>query len=196
MNPIKIGITGGMGSGKSVVSQLLQVLDIPVYDCDAESKRLTVSDPFIRQQLIALLGEEVYLPSSLNKTLLANYLFASADHVKQINAIIHPRLKEDFKQWVQQHSAYQFVAMESAILFEAGFTDVVDQILMVYAPMEVRIARAMQRDQATRDAVESRIRQQLDDEEKRSRSHFVIVNDGNTPVVPQVLNFIHLLSEK
>lgn len=211
MNPIKIGITGGIGSGKSVVSQLLQVLGVPVYDCDAESKRLTVSDPFIRQQLIALLGPEVYaIPQrveescgsgeyadiQLNKPLLANYLFASADHVRQINAIIHPRLKAAFKQWTQQHSACQFVAMESAILFEAGFTDVVDQILMVYAPKEIRIARAMQRDQTTRDAVESRIRQQLDDEEKRNRSHFVIVNDGNTPVVPQVLNFIHLLSEK
>lgn len=196
MNPIKIGITGGMGSGKSVVSQLLQVTGIPVYDCDAEAKRLTVTDPIIRQQLIALLGEEVYISSSLNKPLLANYLFASSDHVKQINGIIHPRLKEDFKQWVQQQHDLPVVAMESAILFEAGFTDVVDQILMVYAPLEVRIARSIQRDHATREAVESRIRQQLDDEEKRNRSHFVVVNDGNTPLIPQVMDFIHLLSEK
>lgn len=195
MNPSKIGITGGIGSGKSVVSQIFRTLDIPVYDCDAESKRLTISHPAIREQLISLVGSEVYVDGALNKPFLANYLFTSAQHVQEVNAIIHPVIKDDFRHWSTIQNS-PLVAIESAILFEAGFQDVVDHILMVYAPLEVRIARAMQRDHATREAIESRIRQQLDDEEKRRLSHFVIMNDGKTPLIPQVLDFINTLSKK
>lgn len=195
MTPSKIGITGGIGSGKSVVSVIFHTLGIPVYNCDEESKRLTVSHPVIRERLVQLVGPDVYQDNTLNKPYLANYLFASAQHVQQVNGIIHPVLKDDFRQWAARQAS-PIVAMESAILFEAKFEDVVDRILMVYAPLEVRIARAMQRDHATREAIESRIRQQMDDEEKRVRSHFVIVNDGKTPVIPQVLDFINMLSEK
>ena len=196
MTPTRIGITGGIGSGKSVVSQVLQSLGIPVFDCDAESKRLTAVHPVIRQQLIDLVGPEVFtVNSQLNKQLLANYLFASADHVQRINAIIHPVLKDYFRQWVPAQNA-PMVAIESAILFEAGYDDVADTVIMVSAPLEVRIARAMQRDGSTREAVEERIRQQMDDEEKRRRSQFVIVNDGEVPVIPQVLEIINTLSQK
>lgn len=196
MTPTRIGITGGIGSGKSVVSQVLQSLGIPVFDCDAESKRLTAVHPVIRQQLIALVGPEVFtVNGQLNKQLLANYLFASAEHVQQVNAIIHPVLKDYFRQWVPAQNA-PMVAIESAILFEAGYDDVADTVIMVSAPLEVRIARAMQRDGSTREAVEERIRQQMDDEEKRRRSQFVIVNDGEVPVIPQVLEIINTLSQK
>lgn len=196
MTPTRIGITGGIGSGKSVVSQVLQSLGIPVFDCDAESKRLTAVHPVIRQQLIALVGPEVFtVNGQLNKQLLANYLFASSGHVRRINAIIHPVLKDYFRQWVPAQNA-PMVAIESAILFEAGYDDVADTVIMVSAPLEVRIARAMQRDGSTREAVEERIRQQMDDEEKRRRSQFVIVNDGEVPVIPQVLEIINTLSQK
>jgi len=196
MTPTRIGITGGIGSGKSVVSQVLQSLGIPVFDCDAESKRLTAVHPVIRQQLIDLVGPEVFtVNSQLNKQLLANYLFASAEHVQQVNAIIHPVLKGYFRQWVPAQNA-PMVAIESAILFEAGYDDVVDTVIMVSAPLEVRIARAMQRDGSKREAVEERIRQQMDDEEKCRLSQFVIVNDGEVPVIPQVLEIINTLSQK
>lgn len=196
MTPTRIGITGGIGSGKSVVSQVLQSLGIPVFDCDAESKRLTAVHPVIRQQLIDLVGPEVFtVNSQLNKQLLANYLFASAEHVQQVNAIIHPVLKDYFRQWVPAQNA-PMVAIESAILFEAGYDDVVDTVIMVSAPLEVRIARAMQRDGSTREAVEERIRQQMDDKEKCRLSQFVIVNDGEVPVIPQVLEIINTLSQK
>ena len=211
MSQIKIGITGGIGSGKSVVSQILRTLDIPVYDCDAEAKRLTVTDSVIIRQLKALIGDDVYLNNDtsrmanvqcsmfnvqLNKNLLASYLFTSSDHVAKVNAIIHPRVREDFKRWCGQHASCPLVAMESAILFEANFQDTLDRILMVYAPLEIRIARAMSRDQATRESVLNRIRQQMDDEEKVRLSHFVIHNDGDAPLIPQVLGFINTLSEK
>ena len=149
MTPIRLGITGGIGSGKSVVAHVLQTNGIPVFDCDAESKRLCVVHPGIRAQLIALVGPEVYLPPiancQLNKPLLAQYLFASAEHVLQVNRIIHPVVKEYFKEWTAKQEA-DMVGIESAILFEAGFDDVVDSVIMVSAPIEVRIERAMQRD--------------------------------------------------
>lgn len=192
---IKIGITGGIGSGKSVVSRLLEVLGIPVYISDVETKQLTATDAHIRKELIALLGEEVYAGGCLNKPLLASYLFGSLEHARRVNGIIHPRVKEDFRQWVQQRNDSPVVGIESAILIEAGFAGEVDRIVMVYAPEEVRVQRAMQRDAASEEAVRSRIRSQMDDELKRSQADCVIINDGETPLIPQVLELITSLSQ-
>lgn len=192
---IKIGITGGIGSGKSVVSRLLEVMGVPVYISDIESKRLTVSDALIRRELVALLGEEVYDGGELNKTLLASYIFGNPEHIRTVNGIIHPRVRDDFRNWVRRHVACPIVGMESAILIEAGFAGEVDAMIMVYAPEEVRIARAMQRDAAPRELVERRIRSQMSDEEKRTQADFVIVNDGETPLIPQVLEVITSLSK-
>lgn len=192
---IKIGITGGIGSGKSVVSRLLEVMGIPVYISDTESKRLTASDVSIRRELIALLGEEVYVGGELNKPLLASYIFGNPEHIRTVNGIIHPRVRDDFRNWVRRYSACPVVAMESAILFESGFSDEVDVVMMVYASEEIRIARAMQRDSASRDLVERRIRSQMSDEEKRDKADFVIVNDGETPLIPQVLEVMTSLSK-
>lgn len=192
---IKIGITGGIGSGKSVVSRLLETMGVPVYISDVESKHLTVSDVQIRRELIALLGEEVYVGGELNKTLLASYIFGNPEHIRRVNGIIHPRVRDDFHRWVEGHVAYPIVGMESAILIEAGFAGEVDAVVMVYAPEEIRITRAMQRDAAPRELVERRICSQMSDEEKRSKANFVIVNDGETPLIPQVLEVITSLSK-
>lgn len=193
---IRIGITGGIGSGKSVVSRLLEVLGIPVYISDGETKRLMCSDWFIRKELTALLGEEVYVGEKLNKPLLASYLFSSPAHAAEINGIVHPRVREDFRRWTRQRAAFPMVGMESAILVEAGFVGEVDAVVMVYAPEEVRIARAIRRDASSREQIERRVRSQMDDEEKRNYADFVIVNDGETPLIPQVLTLIALLSKK
>lgn len=187
---IKIGITGGIGSGKSVVSRLLGVMGIPVYDSDSETKRLMASDGVIRKELQALVGEEVYAGGVLNKPLLASYLFANSENARRVNGIIHPRVKEDFRQWVQRRFACPIVGIESAILVEAGFADEVDSIVMVYAPEEVRIARAVRRDASSRELIEKRIRSQMNDEEKRRYADFVIANDDATPLIPQVLELI------
>ena len=192
---IKIGITGGIGSGKSVVSRLLEVMGIPVYISDMETKQLMVADNRIRGELIALLGEEVYVGGILNKTLLASYLFGSPEHARQVNGIVHPRVKEDFRQWVRQHAGCSMAGIESAILIEAGFAGEVDAVVMVYAPEEVRVQRAMKRDASSRELIERRIRSQMSDEEKRMRADFVIVNDGETPLIPQVLALITFLSQ-
>lgn len=193
---IKIGITGGIGSGKSMVSRLLEVLGVPVYISDLETKRLMASDLSIRKELSALLGAEVYAGGVLNKPLLASYLFGAPEHAKEINAIVHPRVKEDFRRWAQCRAAFPIVGIESAILVEAGFADEVDAIVMVYAPEEMRISRAVRRDASSRELIEKRVRSQMDDEEKRKYADFVIVNDGETPLIPQVLELIGALSEK
>ena len=190
---IKIGITGGIGSGKSIVSRLLTLTGIPVYQTDTEAKRLMLSDTGIREGLTALAGNEVYNEKGLNKAFLASYIFGHPEHLKQVNAIVHPRVRDDFRLWAGK-ARQEIVAMESAILLEAGFINEVDKIVMVYAPSEVRIARAIRRDSATRKEVERRIQSQMDDEKKRGAADFVIVNDGETPLIPQVLSLISSLS--
>lgn len=193
---IKLGITGGIGSGKSLVSRLLESMGVPVYISDTETKELMVTNLSIREELIALLGEGVYVDGVLNKSLLASYIFTNPEHAKQVNDIVHPRVKIDFIRWVQSHVEVPIVAIESAILIEAGFAGEVDVIVMIYAPEEVRIERAVKRDSTSREWIERRIRSQMSDEEKRKQADFVIVNDGETPLIPQVLELINLLSSK
>ena len=193
---IRIGITGGIGSGKSVVSKILSLLNIPIYLSDDEAKRLTATDEAIRRELTDLLGDELYQGGMLNKQMLANFLFASAENAEKINAIIHPQVKQDFRRWCTRHSALQFVAMESAILFESGFDSEVDVVVMVYAPQEVRIQRAMMRDAASRTQIEQRIKRQMDDEAKCSKAHYVLINDDKTALIPQVLQLLVSLSQK
>ena len=190
---IKIGITGGIGSGKSVVAKLLAWMGIPVYQTDAEAKRLMLSDADIRRELTALVGSNAYNEKGLNKALLASYVFGNPEHTRQVNAIVHPKVRHDFRKWAGD-SGRMMVALESAILLEAGFRNEVDKVVMVYAPQEVRIERAIRRDSATREQIEKRIRSQMSDENKREAADFVIVNDGETPLIPQVLSLISSLS--
>lgn len=190
---IKIGITGGIGSGKSYVSHLLEDMNIPVYNADNRAKCLMQSDEEIRKGLIALLGEEVYKEGMLNKPFLASYLFSDPVHVAQINSIVHPRVKEDFAGWVRQLKDGEIAGIESAILYEAGFEDTVDVVIMVYAPVDLRVERAMYRDGAGEKQVRARMAAQMDDEEKRRRAHFTVVNDGVQPLIPQLTEIIEQL---
>ena len=146
---IKLGITGGIGSGKSFVSRCLKEgFSVQVYDTDREAKRLMLEHEGIRADLIALLGEEVYTAAGLNKPLLAAYIFSSPENAQKVNAIVHPRVKEDFRNWAfrQEQAGCQLVGVESAILFESGFDREVDKTLTVSAPLELRITRVMERD--------------------------------------------------
>lgn len=188
---IKIGITGGIGSGKSVVSRLLGLMGVPVYIADDEAKHLMSTDAVIRRELTERVGKGVYAPDgTLNKPMLAAYIFGNSDHAGQVNGIVHPRVRDDFRAWVGRHVGAPLVGMESAILLEAGFRCEVDVVVMVYAPEEVRIERAMRRDASSRELIEKRIRSQMDDEDKRAQADFVIVNDGETPLIPQVVDLL------
>lgn len=192
---IKFAITGGIGSGKSYVSSLLEERGIPIYNADFESKRLTVQDEGIRKELVALLGEDIYQGATLNKPLLASYLFANSDNAVKVNSIIHPRVKDDFRRWVESQKGVPLVGLESAILYESGFDDVVDQVVMVYAPEAVRLQRAMKRDNATEEQVRARMSAQMDDEEKRSKADFVLMNDGIMPLDVQLDDLVRFLKK-
>lgn len=192
---IKIGITGGIGSGKSVVSRLLETMGIPVYISDIEAKRITNTDEVIRRELSALVGQDVFRNGELNRPLLASYIFGHPEHTKAVNGIIHPRVKADFRQWAARQTDQPLVGMESAILLEAGFRDEVDFLVMVYAPLELRVERAIKRDCSSREQIMKRIEAQASDEIKRKHADFVIVNDDETPLIPQVLELISLLSK-
>ncbi len=185
----RIGITGGIGSGKSVVAELLKLHGVPVYIADEESKRLTDHSPIIREKLIALFGSDLYTEKGLNKKLLASYIFGDETLLQQVNRIIHPEVNRDFDAWcVRQHTP--LCAIESAILFESGFYKIVDICLMVYAPIDVRIARALQRDHTSREALLKRIGSQMPDEIKRERADFTILNDGKAALLPQIEKFL------
>lgn len=192
---IKFAITGGIGSGKSYVSSLLEERGIPIYNADLESKRLTVQDEGIRKELVALLGDDIYQGATLNKPLLASYLFANSDNAVKVNSIIHPRVKDDFRRWVESQKDVPLVGLESAILYESGFDDVADQVVMVYAPEAVRLQRAMKRDNATEEQVRARMSAQMDDEEKRSKADFVLMNDGIMPLEVQLDDLVRFLKK-
>lgn len=185
---IRLGITGGIGSGKSYISRILQGMGIAVYDTDSRAKQLTLSHPSIRKGLTDLLGKEVYQEGCLNRSLLAEYLFASTENARRVNALIHPCVYEDFCSWaaVRQAQGADIVAMECAILFEAGFERAVDKVLMVSAPFEIRLHRAMERDHASEQQIRVRIDAQMSDEEKQRRSDYVVLNDGIHEVGPQL----------
>jgi dephospho-CoA kinase len=191
---IKIGITGGIGSGKSVVSKLLQLMGVPVYIADVESKRLTETDPDIRAALISLLGDEVYQDGKLNRPLLASYIFGNKDNLTMVNGIIHPRIKDDFRRWAQSHSSYPIVGIEAAILIEAGFTEDVDQVVLVYAPQEIRLRRAVSRDACAAEQVQQRMRNQMPDEDKMAFAHHIIYNDDKQALIPQLGALIKTLA--
>ena len=192
---IKIGITGGIGSGKSVVASLFQLLGVPVYIADEESKRLTNRSATIRQQLIALYGEAIYTAEGLNKPLLASKIFQDPEQLRIVNGIIHPEVKRHFEAWTAQQTT-PLCAIESAILFESGFDKVVDTSLMVYAPKALRIERATARDAASREAIQRRIGSQMADEEKRKLADHLIYNDDQQPLIPQVTALIARLLDK
>jgi len=187
-----LGITGGIGSGKSYVAQRLATLfGIPIYDCDREAKRLMLAEP-IRHQLVALLGEEAYLPDGqLNKPLLASYTFGSEEHHAAINAIVHPEVKADFKRWYGSREE-PLVGLESAILVEAGFTDVTDKVLVVEAPERLRIERVAERDGFTHEEISARMRRQVADEARHKAADYIVVNDGRNIDGP-LRNFIRFL---
>jgi len=195
---MKIGITGGIGSGKSYVCQRLIARGYEVYDCDSAAKRLMRSSPEIREQLTALIGPDTYLEVkdekgeareyTLNKKKVAEFLLVSEDHAKAVDAIVHPAVFRDFE-------ASGMTWMESAILFESGAYRLVDKTIVVTAPEEVRIQRVMQRDGISREKVLEWMNRQLPQEDVRRRPDFEIVNDGEADIEKQLNKILSTMKE-
>ncbi len=190
---IILGITGGIGSGKTTVTNIFSLMKVPVYIADIESKRITASSPIVRKKLIELFGEELYNGTELNKSLLASHIFTDSQKMNTVNAIIHPEVEKDFKQWLIKNKNAKVVIHEAAILFESGFNKLVDKIITVYTPLEKRVERTMKRDNSSREEVINRINNQMSDEKKKELSDFVIVNNEKESLIEQVTTILNKL---
>ena len=187
---IKLGITGGIGSGKSVISALLRIADVPVYDSDSRAKDLQTSDQDLRRQLIEVLGAECYLTDGqLNKPFIANKIFNDKQLLSAINNIVHPAVWKDFEQWAAQQAdkGHQIVGFESAILFQSHLNERFDYIWTVEAPTDVCIERACKRDNKQRELIEARIKNQ---QPVNGLGDTSINNDGRHSLIEQVMDGI------
>ncbi len=188
---LRIGITGGIGSGKSIVSRLFQALGVPVYDADSRARWLMENDADLRQQLISAFGPDTYDSAGrLNRPVLAGTVFRSPDLLAQLNALVHPHVGTDFEQWAaaRQQAGSAYVLKEAALLFEAGSYKQLDRIITVFAPLVVRQARVLRRDPHRSAAdVQAIMAKQLSEEEKMQRADYVLANDDAQPLLPQVL---------
>ena len=186
---LKIGLTGGIGAGKSTVASIFKVLGVPVFDADATAKNILNTDPILREQIAAAFGSETYKNGLLDRKYLATLVFNNPNQLAKLNALVHPASIEAANIWAKhwEEQGCPYILKEAALLFEAGTNVGLDFIIGVTAPVEMRIARVMERDHVTREEVLKRMQHQLDDTEKMKRCNFVIDNNEVSLVIPQVL---------
>lgn len=183
---LKIGLTGGIGSGKSVVAQIFRVLGIPIYDADIEARHLMQTNAFLISAMTETFGPGTYLETGkLNRPYLAAQVFQNRSDLIKLNELVHPVVHDDFRKWAARQNS-NYVIDEAALIFESGGNKHLDQIILVTAPAEVRIQRVMQRNKSTREDVLARMANQWKDEKKIPLSDFVINNDGEHALIKQV----------
>jgi dephospho-CoA kinase len=183
---LKIGITGGIGSGKTTVARIFEVLGIPVYYADDAAKRIMNEDELLKQQIIKEFGPESYEEGKLNRQYLASVVFRDKKKLAVLNALVHPATIRNSNLWMKNQST-PYAIREAALIFESGVQGQLDYVIGVSAPVELRIGRAMERDKLTREQVLERMDRQINETIKMRLCDFVIVNDGKKPVIPQVL---------
>jgi dephospho-CoA kinase len=183
---LKIGLTGGIGSGKSAVAGIFNVLGIPVFDADTNAKLVMETDAALTSSIKRLFGEESYSEGKLNRPYIANLVFSDAYKLEQLNALVHPATITAANNWMQQQTT-PYVIKEAALLFEAGSAAHLDYVIGVYAPQQIRIKRVMDRDKVTREQVLARMNRQINEEIKMKLCDFVLVNDEQQLLIPQVL---------
>ncbi len=189
---LKLGITGGIGSGKSSVCRVFRILGIPVFDADSEARVIMENDPGVMSGIVSIAGKEIYSGGLLNTARLADLIFNDQVMLQEVNSIVHPVVFGKFHQWAVEQTA-PYVIIEAAILFESGATSIVDKIITVIAPLEERIDRVTRRNRLTRQQVLERVQNQTDDSVKISKSDYVIYNSENDMIIPAVLNIHKML---
>ncbi|MAC95093.1 MAG: dephospho-CoA kinase [Flavobacteriales bacterium] len=192
---LRIGITGGIGSGKSTVCNVFKNLGVPVFSADIAGKQLLNKDELTKQKVKKHFGDEMYTSEGeIDRKRLAQLVFSDPKELERLNSIIHPRVKEKFEEWSKNHSNKPYVIKEAAILFETGYYQDLDKIINVFAPKEQRIKRVMKRDEAGREEVERRMRFQYSDDERNNLADFIIMNEDGQEMelLPQVMELHEL----
>lgn len=184
-----VGITGGIGSGKSVVCEILKTLNYAIYDSDSQAKLLMQTSPIIKSKLTDLIGEDAYIGNQINKPIISAYIFSSEENLNKLNSIVHPEVCSHFEKWSKTQKS-EIVFVESAILFESGLNTKVDEVWCVTCDTEERIRRVMQRNGLSREEVLTRINSQMDDKKRRELSTFVIDNSGNKSLLKQIIKIL------
>ncbi|MEM7105121.1 MAG: dephospho-CoA kinase [Bacteroidota bacterium] len=186
---LKVGITGGIGSGKTTICKLFEVLRIPIYYADIRAKALMTEDPELVKRIKEKFGEKTYwTDGSLDRKYLASIIFKDKEKLRELNELVHPAVFRDAEKWQSQQKDVPYTLREAAIAFESGSYKFLDKMITVFAPEEIRIDRVIKRDFTNRSEVLSRIAKQMPELEKIKRSDFVIINDGEHSLVSQVLD--------
>ncbi len=183
---LRIGITGGIGSGKSTVAQIFDVLGIPVYSSDNAAKRLMDEDEELKNNIIRSFGEESYTNGRLNRKYLAAHAFSDLNKIELLNSLVHPATIKDATAWMEKQTA-PYIIKEAALIFESGSDQFLDAVIGVKSPLSLRIERTMKRNNVTAAEVEARIKLQMDEEEKMDLCDYIVVNDEQQMLIPQVL---------
>ena len=183
---LRVGLTGGIGSGKSTVAQIFEVLGIPVYYADVAAKKIMNEDEELRSVITKIFGEQAYSNNILDRKYISSIVFSDPTKLQQLNALVHPATKKDGEAWMKQQIS-PYAIHEAALIFEAKVSDRLDLVIGVSSPIELRIKRAMERDKVSREEVLKRMEQQLDEEVKMSKCDFVIINNEQQLLIPQVL---------
>jgi dephospho-CoA kinase len=187
--PLQIGITGGIGSGKSLVSRIFQHLGVPVYDADSHAKELMTTDGILVSRIKKEFGDLAYHnDGTLDRTYLGNTVFNDQKRLDLLNSLVHPRVAADYERWVKEHRQFRYVLKEAALLFEANSARNLDQVVVVTAPEDVRIRRVLKRDpHRTVEQLKGIVEKQMPEDKKRELADHIIVNDDTQLVIPQVL---------
>ena len=183
---ITVGITGGIGSGKSTVCEIFKILGVPVFEADKVAKNLMNENIVIRQNLVEWFGNEIYSENQLNRKLLAEHIFNDNNLLTKVNSLVHPIVREEFEKWKNKQETVYSV-YEAAILFESGFYKLMDFTVLITAPEQIRINRVMKRDNLSQDQVVARINNQWTDDKKRKLATTVIINDNKNLIIPQII---------
>ena len=193
---LKVGITGGIGSGKTTVCKVFETLGIPIYYADDRAKFLMNTDEFLVTEITKLFGEQAYLSKGeLNRPHLASIAFSDKNILQKLNALVHPVVHQDSENWFLEQKNVPYVLKEAALHFETGGYKMLDKMITVFAPKEMRIERVMKRDNRTVEEVEARINNQMPDSEKVRLADFVIYNDGSQSLIQQIYRIHKVLKE-
>lgn len=184
---LAVGITGGIGSGKSYICTVFEQLGVKIYYADARAKFLSNNSEEIITQIKSVFGKESFINGEYNRAYIASQVFNNTDKLQMLNDIIHPAIEKDYQKWIEKHKYEPYTLKEAAILFESGTYKLLDKTILVTAPLDTRIKRVVERDQTTVEAVQNRIKKQWPTEKIIPLADFILENDGKKLILPQII---------